>query len=71
MIRINEYLIAASAAILAALTLTPAGAAPTPEQLANMAYTGIFEHAITLTNGHWEGDPFVTGGTSRPAGRTG
>ncbi len=40
---------------------------PTPEQLANIAYTGIFEHAITLTNGHWVGEPFVAGGSSRPA----
>jgi heat shock protein HslJ len=67
MIRINEYLIAAGATILGALATTPAGAAPTPEQLANMAYTGIYEKAITLSNGRWEGDPFVTGGASRPA----
>jgi heat shock protein HslJ len=63
----NEYLIAAGVTILGALAATPAGAAPTPEQLANMAYTGIYEKAITLTNGRWEGDPFVTGGASRPA----
>jgi heat shock protein HslJ len=68
MIRSNAYFIAAGAAVLCALAVTPAGAAaPTQEQLANIAYTGIFEHAITLTNGRWEGDPFVAGGRSRPA----
>ena len=61
MIRINGYLIAAGAAVLGALAVTPADAAPTPEQLGNMAYTGIYEHAITLKNGRWEGDPFVAG----------
>jgi heat shock protein HslJ len=45
---------------------TPADAAPTLEQLGNITYKGIFEHAITLKNGHWEGEPFVTGGSSRP-----
>jgi heat shock protein HslJ len=67
MIRFNVYFIATGAAFLGALAAIPAGAAPTPEQLANMAYTGIFEHAITLTNGRWEGDPFMAGGSSRPA----
>jgi len=67
MIHLNEYLIAAGAAFLGALAEIPAEAAPTPEQLGNIAYTGIFEHAITLTNGHWEGEPFMAGGSSRPA----
>jgi heat shock protein HslJ len=68
MIRINEYLIAAGAAVLGALAVTPANAAaPSLEQLANMAYTGIYEHAIMLKNGRWEGDPFMAGGTARPA----
>ena len=67
MIRINGYFIAAGAAVLGALAVTPADAAPTPEQLGNMAYKGIFEHAITLKNGHWVGEPFVAGGSSRPA----
>lgn len=67
MIRINGYLIAAGAAVLSAFSVTPADASPTPEQLGNMTYQGIFEHAITLTNGRWQGDPFVAGGSSRPA----
>jgi heat shock protein HslJ len=67
MIHLNEYLTATGAAILGVLAVIPAEAAPTPEQLGNIAYTGIFEHAITLTNGRWEGEPFVAGGSSRPA----
>jgi heat shock protein HslJ len=67
MIHLNEYLIASGAAFLGALAEIPAEAAPTAEQLGNIAYTGIFEHAITLTNGRWEGEPFVAGGSSRPA----
>jgi heat shock protein HslJ len=67
MIRINGYLIAAGAAVLGAFTVIRANAAPTPEQLGNIAYKGIFEHAITLTNGHWVGKPFVAGGSTRPA----
>ena len=66
MTRVCEYFLAAGVAVLGALAATPAGAAsPTPEQLANMAYTGIYEHAVTLTNGRWEGDPFMAGGASR------
>jgi len=67
MIRINGYFIAAAAAVLGAFAATPAGAAPTLEQLGNIAYKGIFEHAVTLKNGHWVGEPFVAGGRSRPA----
>jgi len=67
MIRINGYLIAAGAAVLSAFAVPPAAAAPTPEQLGNITYKGIFEHAITLKDGHWEGQPFVAGGSSRPA----
>jgi len=67
MIRINRYLIAAGAAVLGAFAATSAGAAPSPEQLGNITYKGIFEHAITLKDGHWVGEPFVSGGSSRPA----
>jgi heat shock protein HslJ len=67
MTRINGYIIAAAAAVLSAFAATPADAVPTPEQLGNITYKGIFEHAITLKNGHWVGEPFVTGGSSRPA----
>jgi heat shock protein HslJ len=67
MIRINGYLIAAGAAVLGAFAATPSYAASTPEQLGNITYKDIFEHPITLKNGHWEGEPFVAGGSSRPA----
>jgi heat shock protein HslJ len=67
MIRVCEYFLAAGVAVLGALATTPADASPTPEQLANMAYLGIYEHAVTLTNGRWEGDPFMTGNASRLA----
>ena len=67
MTRINGYIIAAAAAVLSAFAATPADAVPTPEQLGNITYKGIFEHAITLKNGHWVGEPFVAGGSSRPA----
>jgi len=67
MIRINGYFIAAGAVVLGAFAVTPADAAPTSEQLGNITYKGIFEHAITLKNGHWVGEPFVAGGSSRPA----
>ncbi len=32
----------------------------------NAAYSGIFEHPVTLKHGQWEGEPFVKGGASRP-----
>jgi heat shock protein HslJ len=67
MIRIYEYFTSVGVAGLGALAAVPAGASPTPEQLANIAYTGIYEHAVTLKDGRWEGDPFVAGGASRPA----
>ncbi len=43
----------------------PAGP-PTPTELAGMRYTGIYDEAVTLRNGRWEGEPFVAGGASRP-----
>jgi heat shock protein HslJ len=58
---------AAGVAVLGALEANPAGAAPTLEQLTNMDYRGIFDHPVRLQNGRWEDDPFVAGGTSRPA----
>jgi heat shock protein HslJ len=39
---------------------------PTPEELANATYSGIHEEPVTLTDGQWEGEPFVEGGASRP-----
>jgi len=39
---------------------------PTPEELANASYTGVLDEPVTLTDGQWEGEPFVEGGASRP-----
>ena len=35
-------------------------------ELANATYKGIFEEPLTMTDGKWEGEPFVAGGASRP-----
>ena len=43
-----------------------ATAAPTAVELADATYRGIFERPLTLVGGRWEGEPFVTGGASRP-----
>jgi heat shock protein HslJ len=38
----------------------------TYETLKNAAYRGIYAEAVQLTDGHYEGEPFVQGGASRP-----
>lgn len=56
------------------LCIPPGGDAPatiapqglSPQDLANATYQGIYEQPITLTNGIYEGEPFVEGGASRP-----
>jgi heat shock protein HslJ len=64
----NHLPVIAVVMILAdALAAPAAGTVPSAEQLANMTYTSIFEHPVTLKNGRWEGKPFVAGGTTRPA----
>jgi len=35
--------------------------------LANALYKGIEDQSVQLKDGHWEGEPFVEGGASRPA----
>ena len=40
---------------------------PLTEAVANMTYSGIHDDDVTLTDGHWEGEPVVAGGTSRPS----
>jgi uncharacterized lipoprotein YbaY len=37
-----------------------------PQELANGTYKGIYEQPVTLTDGAYEGEPFVEGGASRP-----
>ena len=52
----------------AAQTTSPLIVTPvTSDELANMAYSGIYDNAVTLKDGRWEGEPFVEGGASRPA----
>jgi heat shock protein HslJ len=47
----------------------PAAASPTGltiEQLENATYGGIYDKPVTLTDGSYEGEPFVEGGASVP-----
>lgn len=47
---------------------TDAGEAATlsVEALKNATYSGIYDEPVTLTDGRYEGEPFVAGGASRP-----
>lgn len=38
----------------------------TPDALRNATYAGIYDQPIPLTDGKYEGEPFVEGGASRP-----
>ena len=40
--------------------------APTTAELASATYRGIEVDAVTLTDGHWEGEPAIAGGASVP-----
>jgi len=40
---------------------------PTFQELANATYVGVFDERVALTDGRWEGPPFVEGGASRPS----
>ena len=42
-------------------------AAPTMDELANSTFVGILEEPVQLTDGAWQGEPFVEGGASAPA----
>jgi heat shock protein HslJ len=44
-------------------TVTPLNA----DVLANMTYSGITDAAITLEDGHWDGQSYMEGGAERPA----
>jgi hypothetical protein len=37
-----------------------------PDQLKNATYSGIYDEPVTLTNGVYEGEPFVEGAAARP-----
>ncbi|MDX2457622.1 MAG: META domain-containing protein [Gammaproteobacteria bacterium] len=40
---------------------------PLTDTVANMTYAGIHDDDVTLTDGLWEGEPFIADGASRPA----
>ncbi|NIV23672.1 MAG: META domain-containing protein [Gemmatimonadetes bacterium] len=44
----------------------PVETAPTVDELGNATYAGIYEEPVTLSDGRWEGEPFVAGGAARP-----
>lgn len=39
---------------------------PTSDELANATYTDVMAEPITLRDGHWQGEPFVSDGAVRP-----
>jgi heat shock protein HslJ len=48
-------------------TAPAADSVPTAEELANATYAGVLDKPVALTDGRWEGAPFVDGGASRPS----
>jgi heat shock protein HslJ len=46
---------------------TGSGLAPSWEELANFTFEGVYPRPVRLTDGRWEGDPFVPDGASRPS----
>ncbi|MEZ4769571.1 MAG: hypothetical protein R2844_14215 [Caldilineales bacterium] len=58
---------AAGQSATASATNGPDEAASIPvEALRNATYSGIYDEPVTLTDGHWEGEPYVQDGASRP-----
>jgi len=55
-------------AVLACLAAgsDPTTKPPSPEELANATFAGVFEAPVTLRGGKYEGEPFVPGGAARP-----
>ena len=45
---------------------TVAAALPTHEQLANASYSGIYDEPVKLTDGLYEGEPYMEGASARP-----
>ena len=41
--------------------------APSHEDLSSATYTGIYDRAVTLVEGRWDGEPLAEGGVSRPS----
>jgi heat shock protein HslJ len=49
-----------------AAAAVPTAAAPSWQEAANAAYAGVFDEPVVLTDGQWEGEPYVEGGASAP-----
>jgi hypothetical protein len=65
----NHRYVVASLLVVLALITACGGAASAPltdEMLRNAEYQGIYQEPIQLTDGVYEGEPFVEGGASRP-----
>jgi heat shock protein HslJ len=43
-----------------------AGPAPSWQEAANASYAGVFDEAVVLQDGQWEGAPYAEGGASAP-----
>ena len=59
----------ATLACTSALAIPPPPPAPELQDLANASYKGLIdiEGVITLSDGHWQGEPWVEGGASVPS----
>jgi len=54
------------ATAMAAAAAQAPSTAPTYDELSNATYRGIYDQAVRLEQGFWEGEPFVPSGASRP-----
>ena len=52
--------------VLTGCAIAPPDGPPSVEQLAGAVYTGIYDEPVQLSDGVYEGRPFVPGGASRP-----
>ncbi len=59
-------LLASLCAVLSACSAKPPAESELPEALLQARIQGIYDAPIGLTDGHYEGPPFVAGGASRP-----
>ena len=55
-------LAACSGSSMQPVTTTP----PTLDEVRNATIVGLFDDAVALRDGRWEGEPYVAGGASRP-----
>lgn len=64
---VAAFALGSLAAPAAAVSDPPADSAPSLTELGAATYRGIYKDPVTLTDGLWEGKPFVAGGASRPS----